>query len=160
MDSRGRLIGINTAIFTPTGTSAGVGFAIPIDTVNAVVPQLIKNGEIVFPSLNVKFADAGVQRDLSVPVGGGALIQSFIGNSTAQKAGLLATRRGISGIAPGDVVVAVDGKPCSVAADVLREIERRAVGDDVQLTVLRRNSVGDASPSRVTATVPLTTAND
>tara|TARA_B100000683_G_scaffold33587_1_gene29333 strand:+ start:14125 stop:15114 length:990 start_codon:yes stop_codon:yes gene_type:complete len=160
LDSRGRLIGINTAIFTPTGTSAGVGFAIPIDTVNAVVPQLIKNGEIVFPSLNVKFADAGVQRDLSVPVGGGALIQSFIGNSTAQKAGLLATRRGISGIAPGDVVVAVDGKPCSVAADVLREIERRAVGDDVQLTVLRRNSVGDASPSRVTATVPLTTAND
>ena len=85
LDSRGRLIGINTAIFTPTGTSAGVGFAIPIDTVNAVVPQLIKNGEIVFPSLNVKFADAGVQRDLSVPVGGGALIQSFIGNSTAQK---------------------------------------------------------------------------
>ena len=160
LDSRGRLIGINTAIFTPTGTSAGVGFAIPIDTVNAVVPQLIKNGEIVFPSLNVKFADAGVQRDLSVPVGGGALIQSFIGNSTAQKAGLLATRRGISGIAPGDVVVAVDGKPCSVAADVLREIERRAVGDDVQLTVLRRNSVGDASPSRVTATVRLTTAND
>ena len=160
LDSRGRLIGINTAIFTPTGTSAGVGFAIPIDTVNAVVPQLIKNGEIVFPSLNVKFADAGVQRDLSVPIGGGALIQSFIGNSTAQKAGLLATRRGISGIAPGDVVVAVDGKPCSVAADVLREIERRAVGDDVQLTVLRRNSVGDASPSRVTATVRLTTAND
>ena len=160
LDSRGRLIGINTAIFTPTGTSAGVGFAIPIDTVNAVVPQLIKNGEIVFPSLNVKFADAGVQRDLSVPVGGGALIQSFIGNSIAQKAGLLATRRGISGIAPGDVVVAVDGKPCSVAADVLREIERRAVGDDVQLTVLRRNSVGDASPSRVTATVRLTTAND
>ena len=160
LDSRGRLIGINTAIFTPTGTSAGVGFAIPIDTVNAVVPQLIKNGEVVFPSLNVKFADAGVQRDLSVPVGGGALIQSFIGNSNAQKAGLLATRRGISGIAPGDVIVAVDGAPCSVAADVVREIERRAVGDDVNVTVLRRNSVGDASPSRVTTTVRLTTAND
>ena len=160
LDSRGRLIGINTAIFTPTGTSAGVGFAIPIDTINAVVPQLIKNGEVVFPSLNVKFADAGVQRDLSVPVGGGALIQSFIGNSAAQKAGLLATRRGISGIAPGDVIVAVDGAPCSVAADVVREIERHAVGDDVDVTVLRRNSVGDASPSRVTTTVRLTTAND
>merc|ERR1712216_612535 len=67
LDSRGQLIGINTAIFTPTGTSAGVGFAIPIDTVNAVVPQLIANGEVVFPSLNIKFANASVERDLQVP---------------------------------------------------------------------------------------------
>ena len=100
-----------------------------------------------------------IRDSLSVPVGGGALIQSFIGNSTAQKAGLLATRRGISGIAPGDVVVAVDGKPCSVADGAALDFAKD-VGDDVQLTVLRRNSVGDASPSRVTATVRLTTAND
>lgn len=159
LDSRGQLIGINTAIFTPTGTSAGVGFAIPIDTVNAVVPQLIANGEVVFPSLNIKFANASVERDLQVPVGGGALIQSFIGDSAASKAGFLATRRGIAGIAPGDVIIAVDGAPCGVAADVVRAIERKRVGDDVQVTALRRAAVGDAKPEKVTHTIRLAAAN-
>jgi S1-C subfamily serine protease len=159
LDSRGQLIGINTAIFTPTGTSAGVGFAIPIETVKTVVPQLIANGEVVFPSLNIKFANASVERDLQVPVGGGALIQSFIGDSAASKAGFLATRRGIAGIAPGDVIIAIDGAPCGVAADVVNAIERKRVGDDVQVTVLRRASVGDVKPEKVTHTVRLATAN-
>ena len=156
LDSSGRLIGINTAIFTPTGSSAGVGFAIPIDTVNAVIPQLIKNGEIVFPSLEIKFGDTAVQRDLQLPVGGGAMVQAFTGNeSPAQKAGILPTRRGIAGIAPGDVIIEVDGRPCSVPADVVRAVERRAVGDDVDVVVLRRERAGDDAPKKLTFRVTL-----
>lgn len=156
LDSRGRLIGINTAIFTPTGSSAGVGFAIPIDTVNAVVPQLIKNGEVVFPSLEVKFGDATVQRDLQLPIGGGAMVQAFTANnSPAQNAGILPTRRGIAGIAPGDVIIEVDGRPCSVPADVVRAVERRAVGDDVEVVVLRRERAGDNDPKKLTFRVTL-----
>jgi S1-C subfamily serine protease len=159
LDSRGRLIGINTAIFTPTGSSAGVGFAIPIDIVQTVVPQLIENGEIVFPSLNVKFGDQSVQRDLQLPVGGGALIQGFIGDSNAQKAGFMSTRRGISGIAPGDVIISVDGRDVKTSADVYQAVERRSVGDDVTVVVRRRQSVGDTSPTVVSHTVTLQAPN-
>lgn len=73
LDSRGRVIGVNTAIFTNTGTSAGVGFAIPIDSVARVVPQLIKDGQVTTPTLGVAFASPAIAASLKVS--DGALIQ-------------------------------------------------------------------------------------
>lgn len=92
-------MGVNTAIFTNTGTSAGVGFAIPINTVKRIVPQLIEYGRVVAPSLNVQVAPENVMRALKVNKG--ALVQTVDPNSAAAKAGLLPTRRGLSGIVPG-----------------------------------------------------------
>lgn len=73
LDSRGRVIGVNTAIFTNTGTSAGVGFAIPIDSVARVVPQLIRDGQVTTPTLGVAFASPSIAASLKVA--DGALIQ-------------------------------------------------------------------------------------
>lgn len=73
LDSSGRVIGVNTAIFTNTGTSAGVGFAIPIDSVARVVPQLIRDGQVTTPTLGVAFASATIAASLKVSEG--ALIQ-------------------------------------------------------------------------------------
>ncbi|CEF98004.1 Peptidase S1C [Ostreococcus tauri] len=161
LNSSGQLIGINTAIFTPNGSSAGVGFAIPIDIVNNVVPQLIKNGEAVFPSLEIKFGDISMLRDLQLPVGSGALVQGFTNNdSPAAKAGILATRRALAGLVPGDCIIEVDGQPCAVAADVIRAVERRAVGDVVDVVVLRRERAGDERPKRQTFNVTLVHARE
>ena len=84
------------------------------------------------------------------------MVQAFTANnSPAQNAGILPTRRGIAGIAPGDVIIEVDGRPCSVPADVVRAVERRAVGDDVEVVVLRRERAGDNDPKKLTFRVTL-----
>jgi len=159
LDGSGRLIGINTAIFTPNGSSTGVGFAIPVDTVKTIVSQLIKNGEVILPSLNIAFGDANLMRDLKIPLGSGALVQSFVGDSLAAKAGILATRRGMSGIAPGDVIIEVDGRKVSIEADVVAAVERKSVGDVVKVRVKRLQSPGDTTPDVLYFDVPLAPAD-
>ncbi|CAK9178943.1 unnamed protein product [Ilex paraguariensis] len=112
LDSRGNLIGVNTAIYTQTGTSAGVGFAIPSLTVVKIVPQLIQFGKVVRAGLNVDIAPDLIANQLNVR--NGALILQVPLNSLAAKAGLLPTTRGFAGnIVLGDIVVAVDNKPVS-----------------------------------------------
>ncbi|KAL3844655.1 hypothetical protein ACJIZ3_002058 [Penstemon smallii] len=112
LDSKGHLIGINTAIFTQTGTSAGVGFAIPSSTVVKIVPQLIQFGKVVRAGLNVEIAADLIANQLNVR--NGALILQVPKNSSAAKAGLVPTTRGFAGnIVLGDIILAVDGKPVS-----------------------------------------------
>lgn len=135
LDMEGRMIGINTAIFTNTGVSAGVGFAIPINTVNNIVPQLIKFGKVVRPSLKVQFAKDNVARQFSVT--NGALAQFVDEKSNAGKAGLLPTRRSLGGIVPGDVVTAIDGRRVRNEADIDNYLDEYQVGEVVVLTVLR-----------------------
>jgi len=137
LNSKGELIGMNTAIFTRTGTSAGVGFAINVDTIKRTVPQLIEYGKIVRPSLNVQVASDAVAKQLRVEPGSGALVQAVQGGSAAAKAGLLPTRRSLGGIVAGDVVVAVDGLTVKNALQLSDAIEGFRVGDAVTLRVQR-----------------------
>eukprot|EP00850_Spirogloea_muscicola_P006523 SM000031S11532 [mRNA] locus=s31:127873:131993:- [translate_table: standard] len=136
LDSKGRLIGVNTAIFTRTGTSAGVGFAIPVDTVARIVPQLISYGKVIRPGLNVQFATDAVARQLSIQQG--ALVLSVPEGSAAAKAGLAPTRRGLAGnIVLGDILVGVDDTPIKSALEIPNKLDRCQVGDRVVLKVQR-----------------------
>lgn len=136
LDASGRLLGINTAIFTNAGVSAGVGFAIPADVVRRVVTQLIEFGKVVTPTLGVTIATPSVAKSLKVD-GPGALVQTVKDGSAAAKAGVRPTRRELSGIVAGDLVVRVDGAPVRSEADLFELVEQRAVGDVVTLAVRR-----------------------
>lgn len=138
LDSGGKLIGINTAIFTRTGTSAGVGFAIPADIVSKVVSQLISFGKVRRPSLNVQLAPDLVARQLNVKTG--ALILTVAERGAGEKAGLNPTRRGLAGnIVLGDIIVGVNGMPVKNAAEFTRVLETYDVGDKVKLQVQRND---------------------
>lgn len=137
LDSAGRLIGMNTAILSPTGAFAGIGFAIPVDELNRVVPQLIKHGKIVRPFLGVRPVEDQIAHELGVD--SGALILKVVPGSPAEQAGLRETTRGANGrIVLGDVIVAVDGKAVKNARDLSRVLGEYQAGDTVTLTV-RRN---------------------
>ncbi|KAI4352582.1 hypothetical protein L6164_006819 [Bauhinia variegata] len=136
LDSKGSLIGINTAIFTQTGTSAGVGFAIPSSTVVKIVPQLIQFGKVVRAGINVDIAPDLIASQLNVR--NGALIIQIPGNSLAAKAGLNPTTRGFAGkIILGDIIVAVDNKPVKNKAELLKVLDDYNVGDKVILQIQR-----------------------
>jgi S1-C subfamily serine protease len=136
LDSAGRLIGVNTQIASPSGASAGIGFAIPADEVNRIVPRLIKDGRFVRPVLGVSAGSAQLQRALELPKGV-AVVQ--VGNNTpAAKAGLQAFRRGNRGeVLAGDVITAINEEPVGDWDDMLSHLERRQPGDTVTLTVWR-----------------------
>ncbi|GIL44029.1 hypothetical protein Vafri_1601 [Volvox africanus] len=140
LDSAGRLIGVNTAIFTPTGSSAGIGFAIPVDMVKLVVPQLIQNGKVVRPSLDAQIASDSVAQRLKV--GRGALIQTVTPGGAADKAGLLPTRRGLSGIILGDVIQMVNGRPVNSGGDLLVALDSLTAGDTAKLQLIRTTDQG------------------
>jgi S1-C subfamily serine protease len=136
LDSAGRLIGVNTAIYSPSGSSAGIGFAIPVDEVNRVVPQLIKKGKLERPGLGVQIATDQTARDLKADKG--ALIVNVFRASPAEKAGLQPTRRTRTGrIQLGDVIVAIDDHPVEKANDFFDILEKYKIGDKVTLTVSR-----------------------
>ena len=138
LDSAGRLIGVNTAIFSPSGASAGVGFAVPIDTVNRVVPQLIARGKYIRPGLGIA-VDEGLNRTaierLRVE---GVLILRVTPGSPAAAAGLRGVQLAADGsMVPGDIIVAIDGRPVESVARLLARLDDHQVGDSVRLTVLR-----------------------
>ncbi|MFZ4651054.1 MAG: S1C family serine protease [Rubrivivax sp.] len=136
LDSAGRLIGVNTAIYSPSGASAGIGFAIPVDEVNRIVPRLIRDGRFVRPAIGVTAAPAGLLRTLNLPAGV-ALVQVSPGGPAA-RAGLQPFRRGSGGeIVAGDVITAINDEPVKDFDDMLAQLERRASGDTVTLTLWR-----------------------
>lgn len=135
LDSAGRMIGINCAIFTNTGASAGIGFAIPVDQIRRVVPQLIEYGQVVRPSLNIQVASDQVAAALKVKKG--ALVQSVPAGSTAAKAGLLPTRRGLTGVVIGDIILKVNDRMINKTTDLVNTLEEFNQGDKVILTVRR-----------------------
>ncbi|MDM7463200.1 MAG: trypsin-like peptidase domain-containing protein [Tepidimonas taiwanensis] len=137
LDSAGRLIGINTAIYSPSGASAGIGFAVPVDTVMRVVPQLIATGRYIRPALGIE-ADEGVNQRLTALTGAeGVFVLRVLPGSAAQKAGLEGARLGPQGIEPGDVIVAVEGKPVRSVPELLARLDDHRVGDTVRVTVRR-----------------------
>jgi S1-C subfamily serine protease len=135
LDSAGRLIGVNTAIYSPSGASAGVGFAVPVDTVNRVVPQLIANGRYAPPSLGIEVDDLlsrAVAREFGVD--GVAVLRASKTASASLRGARLGAR---NTIIPGDVILAVDGKQVGTAAQLAATLDDYKVGDPVMLTVWR-----------------------
>jgi S1-C subfamily serine protease len=137
LDSAGRLIGINTAIFSPSGASAGIGFAVPVDTVNRVVPQLIRQGRYIRPSLGIlgdEAANALLQQRSGIE---GVFVLGVEPGSPAAAAGIVPARREGEAIVPGDIITALDGKPVGGLAELAARLDDRAVGETVELTLQR-----------------------
>jgi S1-C subfamily serine protease len=138
LDSAGRLIGVTTAIFSPSGASAGVGFAVPADTVNRVVPQLIARGKYVRPALGVD-VDESLNRLIAERTGtAGVAVLRVATGSSAEAAGLQGVRVMADGaLVPGDVIVSIAGRPVDSVARLLARLDDFEVGDTVQLGVVR-----------------------
>lgn len=134
LDSAGRLIGVNTAIYSPSGGSAGVGFAVPVSEVNKVVPQIIRNGKVIKPGLGVSLANQSLARQLDIQ---GILIITVYPGSPAEAAGLRGTTQFGDRVIPGDIIVAVNGKKVENYNDLRDELERYEVGGIVTLTIIR-----------------------
>ena len=136
LDSAGRLIGVNTQIASPSGASAGIGFAIPVDEVNRIVPKLIRDGRLVRPTLGVTALPEGAQQSLRLPKGVGLL--QVAPSGPAGRAGLQPFRRADDGsIVQGDVITAIDDAAVASLDDMLTQLERRQPGDTVTLTLWR-----------------------
>ncbi|MFO1286610.1 MAG: PDZ domain-containing protein [Rubrivivax sp.] len=137
LDSAGRLIGVNTAIASPSGASAGIGFAIPVDEVNRIVPRLIRDGRFVRPTLAITAGLPSLQRALGLPRG--VAIIGLGANGPAMRAGLQPFRRGSQRgeIIAGDVITAVDGEPVNDFDELLTQLEHRQPGQSVTLTLWR-----------------------
>jgi S1-C subfamily serine protease len=134
LDSASRLIGVNTAIFSPSGSSAGIGFAVPVDTVNRVVPQLLRHGRVIRPGLGVRIADDATAARLGIL---GVLIFDVTEGSAAA-AGLRGTRRDNQGrLILGDVIVAIDDTAVTSMNDLMTVLDTYKVGDQVTVAVQR-----------------------
>jgi S1-C subfamily serine protease len=135
LDSAGRVIGINTAIVSPSGAYAGIGFAVPVDVVNRIVPQIISGQAIEKPGLGISLMDDSFARRLGVE---GVLFHEVVPGSAADKAGLRPTyqdnrRR----IVVGDVIVGADGKPIRTLNDLFKVLDNHEIGDTLDLTIIR-----------------------
>ena len=137
LDSAGRLIGVNTAIYSPSGASAGIGFAVPVDIVNRVVPEIIRFGKVTRPGLGVSIADDRVAARLGIK---GVLLINIQRDSAAEKAGLRGTRRTGDEIILGDIIESVNNKAISSYDDLRNEFDKYHVGDEVTLGILREES--------------------
>ncbi|CAN1320556.1 Protease Do-like 1, chloroplastic, partial [Linum perenne] len=138
LDSAGNLIGINTAIYSPSGASSGVGFSIPVDTVSGIVDQLVKFGKVTRPILGIKFAPDQSVEQLGVS---GVLVLDAPANGPAGKAvclGLQSTKRDAYGrLVLGDIITSLNGKKVANGSDLYRILDQCNVGDKIIVEVLR-----------------------
>lgn len=151
LDMRGRVIGINTAINSPTGGSVGIGFAVPVDVIKRVVPELIAHGRYPHPDIGLQVAELGTEvtpgRD---SVARGLLIVDVTTNGPADAAGLRAAqvsaRRGRYVFSGGDIIVAIDGQPVYSRDDLLIYLEDHfRPGDVVTVTIVREGQTQDVT---------------
>ncbi|NOQ47368.1 MAG: trypsin-like serine protease, partial [Desulfobulbaceae bacterium] len=142
LDSAGRLIGVNTAIYSPSGGSAGIGFAVPVQEVNRVVPQVIRSGKVLRPGLGVSLANKRLTSELGLQ---GVLVLNVQPGTAAKKAGLRGTRQVRGGLVLGDIILAVNGKKVEDYNSLRDELERNQVGESVTLTLLRDGGKVDLS---------------
>jgi S1-C subfamily serine protease len=136
IDSAGRLIGINTMIYSPSGAYAGIGFAVPVDTINRVVPRLIAYGRYIRPTLGIEARDELSRRLIGDE--DGVVVLGVVAGSPAARAGLRAAEQTASGrILIGDIIEAIDGQPTADFATLVNALDAREFGDRVTLTVRR-----------------------
>ncbi|AWN36790.1 S1C family serine protease [Methylobacterium radiodurans] len=132
LDSAGRLIGVNTAIYSPSGASAGIGFAVPVDTVNRVVPDLIRSGRVRNPGIGIIAGQEATAARLGID---GVVVLRVLRGSPAAAAGLQGVDPGTGEI--GDIIVGVGGKPIHRLAELTAALQAAGVGQAVSLTVER-----------------------
>jgi len=133
LNSSGELIGVNTAIYSPSGASAGIGFSIPVDVVNWVVPDLIQYGELNRPLIGVELTRP--LRNIT-----GAVVLNVVKDSPAESAGLLGTKADDNGnIILGDIIVAVNDDPIVTNSDLYLALEKYKAGDQVNVRVKRND---------------------
>jgi S1-C subfamily serine protease len=151
LDSHGRMIGINSQIESPSGASAGVGFAIPVNIAKRIVPQLVRNGSVLRPNLSIDTRDvAAFGPQAHLPVSDGVVIWYARPGGAAANAGLRGLVRTEDGdVELGDIIVAVDGKKVANKDDLYRVLDNHQIGDTVNVEVIRRGQ-------RVTVPVRLT----
>ena len=142
LDSAGRLIGVNTAIYSPSGASSGIGFAVPVGEVNRVVPQIISKGKVLRPGLGVTLANRSLTRDLGLE---GVLVLKVVSGSAAEQAGLRGTSQVGDGLVLGDIILAVNGRKVTDYDSLRDEIEHYEVGASVLLTLLRDEATAEVS---------------
>ena len=140
LDKFGRMIGINSQILSPAGGSVGVGFAVPVNTAKRVIPQLIQSGAVVRPKLGIE--GVGIEklkaRGLDLPVEKGLLLYTVTNGGPSYAAGLQGLSRGSDGeVVLGDVITSIDGTSIGDLDDVYRYLDKKQVGDTVQVQVFR-----------------------
>ncbi len=135
LDSQGKLIGVNTAIYSPSGAYAGIGFSIPVDQINWVVPDLIKYGRVIRLTLGVDlFSQSAVSR-AGIE---GAVVSNVKAGSAAEEAGVRPIRRNNRGeIILGDIIIGVNDDNIKSNADLQLALEKYKAGDKVQLKLMR-----------------------
>ncbi len=147
LDSAGRLIGVNTAIFSPSGAYAGIGFAVPVDMINRVIPQLVAHGRYVRPRLGVYMNDQYTGRFTRRLGVDGVLVLDVVPGSGAERAGLRPTRQRADGsIAVGDVILEIGDTRVHSSSDIFNTLELYRSGDAIDVGVWRN---GDRVSLRV-----------
>ena len=139
LDSHGRMIGINSQILSPSGASAGVGFAVPVNIAKRIVPQLIRSGEVRRPKLGITTREVAQLRGrIELPVSDGLLIWQVAPGGAAANAGLRGLTQTENGdVEIGDIIVGMDGEKLDNADDLYRLLDKHRIGDVAQVQVLR-----------------------
>eukprot|EP00197_Chlamydomonas_leiostraca_P016229 CAMPEP_0202863164 /NCGR_PEP_ID=MMETSP1391-20130828/3905_1 /ASSEMBLY_ACC=CAM_ASM_000867 /TAXON_ID=1034604 /ORGANISM="Chlamydomonas leiostraca, Strain SAG 11-49" /LENGTH=419 /DNA_ID=CAMNT_0049542769 /DNA_START=150 /DNA_END=1409 /DNA_ORIENTATION=+ len=138
LDSSGCVIGINTAIFSPSGSSSGIGFAIPSDTIKSSVGSILQYGRVVRPILGISFAPEQAVETLGVK---GIMVLSARDGGPAAKAGVQGTTRDEYGrLVLGDIIRAVNGSPIKNSSDLYKILDKAKVGETLDVEILRGSS--------------------
>ena len=144
LDSAGRLIGVNTAIYSPSGASSGIGFAIPVDEVSRVVPRLIKDGKVVRPALGIQAAPPQFMETMKLAKG--VAVVGVVPGGAAQVAGIKPFIREATGeIVTGDIITALAGEAVTNLDELLEALERHKPGETISLSILRDGKPTDVS---------------
>lgn len=150
LDSAGQLIGMNTMIFSQSGSSAGIGFAVPVETVRRVVDQVIETGRVEQVGIGVQVLDDQTARRIGVR---GVVIREVVADSPAARAGLRGITRTRTGLRLGDVIVRIDDEAIQSFDDLYNALDRRKAGETVRVGVMR-----DGQEQRVE--IPLVVVSD
>ncbi len=155
LDSHGRMIGINSQIESPSGASAGVGFAIPVNIAKRIVPQLVKNGYVQRPKLGANLRDVeSLGNQVRLPVSYGTMIWDVQPGGPAATAGLRGLVQTDDGdFELGDIIIGLDGEKISGKDDLYRLLDKHQVGETVNIEVMR-NSRTMTVPVRLTDVPP------
>ena len=139
LDSRGRMIGINSQILSPSGSSAGVGFAVPVSIAKRVVPQLLQSGQVKRPKLGISTRNVeAIRNQVELPVSDGVLIVQVARGSGAANAGLRGLQQMENGdVELGDIIVSINNEKVGNADDLFRVLDKHQIGETVQVQIFR-----------------------
>jgi S1-C subfamily serine protease len=146
------MIGINSQILSPSGASAGVGFAVPVNIAKRIVPQLVRSGEVRRPKLGISTRDVeALKNQIELPVAQGVIVWQVAPGEAAANAGLRGLTQTENGdVEIGDIIVGIDNEKVNNADDLYHILDKHQVGDTVQIQIMRNNR-RTSVPVRLTA---------